>query len=115
MKLKACNSVYCFTPDAVQETCRSGADSLVRVLTKVSSAASRSTVSSASGRPRPPNENDSPEANTRSSFTDLGSAPTGGAVVPIQEDKRSEEQEEEYVDALIAAMSEVRCHRPRST
>eukprot|EP00892_Ulva_mutabilis_P009310 jgi/Ulvmu1/6751/UM030_0086.1 len=71
---------------------------LARVLTKVSSRASRASISSQSGKPRPPNRNGSPEANRRESFTDIAS--------PAAAESPPEEEEEEDVDALIAAMSE---------
>lgn len=72
---------------------------LARVLVKVSSRASRASISSTSGRPRPPNSNSGVEANQRSTFSDLGSPPVA--------EPSPREEDEEGVDTLIAAMSEV--------
>ena len=99
---------------AVQDPGSQSKASLLRVLTKVSSRASRGTVSSASGKPRPPNRDDSAMANKRASFTDMTSMPSMQSTPSVEQplSPAEEEKEEDQVSALVEAMSEVPPLRP---
>lgn len=99
---------------ALQDPDSKSKASLLRVLTKVSSRASRGTISSASGKPRPPNRDDSAMANKRTSFTDMASMPSMQSMPSVEQplSPAEEEQEDDQVSALIEAMSEVLPLRP---